>query len=349
MGGGSSKEKAASKEIERQLKDTATREANKVKLLLLGAGESGKSTVFKQMKILYGAGLSSEEAQLITPVVHSNMLSLLKTVQDQVTAFGRHGDLAAQSEFQALQSLGEEDLLSPENGQQLKVLWKDPVFQEVWARRAEYQVVESTAAFFEDASIDRITAPGYIASKDDMLLTRIRTSGIVEEEYLIDDVTFCMYDVGGQRNERKKWIHCFEDVTAVIFVVGLSEYDQKLYEQADVNRMVEALTLFNDIVNNQFFANSSMMLFLNKKDLFMSKIQKVSIKDSFPEFDGADKDYEAGVEFFQAKFLSKCANKDKEIFAHVTCATDTGNVKVVFNHCKDAILRANLQDSGFSL
>lgn len=94
MGGGSSKEKLASKEIERQLKDTATREANKVKLLLLGAGESGKSTVFKQMKILYGAGLSPEEAQLITPVVHSNMLSLLKTVQDQVTAFGRHGDVS---------------------------------------------------------------------------------------------------------------------------------------------------------------------------------------------------------------------------------------------------------------
>jgi len=33
-------------------------------------------------------------------------------------------------------------------------------------------------------------------------------------------------DVGGQRNERKKWIHCFQDVTAVCFVVALSEYDQ---------------------------------------------------------------------------------------------------------------------------
>ena len=47
-----------------------------------------------------------------------------------------------------------------------------------------------------------------------------------------------MYDVGGQRNERKKWIHCFDGVTAVIFVVGLSEYDQCLVEDGVTNRMV---------------------------------------------------------------------------------------------------------------
>ena len=58
------------------------------------------------------------------------------------------------------------------------------------------------------------------------LRTRVRTSGIVEEKYIIDEVTFVMYDVGGQRNERKKWIHCFDNVTAVIFVAAVSEYDQ---------------------------------------------------------------------------------------------------------------------------
>jgi hypothetical protein len=60
-----------------------------------------------------------------------------------------------------------------------------------------------------------------------------------------------MYDVGGQRNERKKWIHCFDDVTAVIFVASLSEYDQVLYEDHTVNRMDEAVTLFADIANSK--------------------------------------------------------------------------------------------------
>lgn len=58
-----------------------------------------------------------------------------------------------------------------------------------------------------------------------------------------------MIDVGGQRNERSKWIHFFEDVTAIIFVVALSEYDLKLEEDESTNRMHESLKLFGDITN----------------------------------------------------------------------------------------------------
>ena len=145
----------------------------------------------------------------------------------------------------------------------------------------------------------------YVASVDDLLRTRVRTSGIVEEVYTIDGVVFVMYDVGGQRNERKKWIHCFDNVTAVIFVVALSEYDQVcilssrsfsilgvysllhlpslssvwtptyvqvLYEDASVNRMVEALNLFDEICNSKWFLETAMILFLNKSDLFEEKI-----------------------------------------------------------------------------
>lgn len=39
-----------------------------------------------------------------------------------------------------------------------------------------------------------------------------------------------MVDVGGQRSERRKWIHCFENVTSIMFLVALSEYDQVLVE-----------------------------------------------------------------------------------------------------------------------
>lgn len=121
--------------------------------------------------------------------------------------------------------------------------------------------------------IDAIMQPDYLASDDDILYARVRTSGIVTERYIIDGTMFEMYDVGGQRNERKKWIHCFDNVTAIIFVAALSEYDQVLFEDASTNRMIEAITLFKEICNNKFFANSSMLLFLNKKDLFADKVR----------------------------------------------------------------------------
>jgi guanine nucleotide-binding protein G(i) subunit alpha len=46
-----------------------------------------------------------------------------------------------------------------------------------------------------------------------------------------------MFDVGGQRSERKKWIHCFENVTSIIFCVALSEYDQVLLEESSQVRI----------------------------------------------------------------------------------------------------------------
>ncbi len=49
-----------------------------------------------------------------------------------------------------------------------------------------------------------------------------------------------MVDVGGQRSERRKWIHCFENVTSVMFLVALSEYDQSLHETSEV-RQVQAI------------------------------------------------------------------------------------------------------------
>ncbi|CAN0405299.1 unnamed protein product, partial [Discosporangium mesarthrocarpum] len=126
------------------------------------------------------------------------------------------------------------------------------------------------------------------------------------KRYEIDGSTFEMYDVGGQRNERKKWIHCFDDVTAVIFVAALSEYDQCLFEDANTNRMCEAIDLFNEICNNRFFSESSMILFLNKKDLFAEKIQKVDIKtvDKFSDFQGGLGDEELGKEYFLGLFLN---------------------------------------------
>lgn len=323
-----------------------------IKLLLLGAGESGKSTIFKQMKIIYGVGFSDEEKDNFTPVVYSNTIVSMRALVQACEDFGH--ETKCRDEIDQFREVVDNAPIDEEVGLLIKTLWQDPGIQEAYANRHKFQLHDSASYYFE--AIDRLSAPDYRATEQDILRSRVRTSGIVEEGYLIDDVHFTIIDVGGQRNERKKWIHCFDDVTAVIFVAAISEYDQVLYEDSTQNRLVEALNLFDEICNSRWFENTAIILFLNKRDLFAEKIRtkdirqpnpKVGEPDLFADYTGG-LDYDEGVAYITDKFKERNDDPGKrQIFDKVTCATDKDNVKTVFDACKEVILRLNLEGSGF--
>lgn len=179
----------------------------------------------------------------------------------------------------------------------------------------------------------------------------MKTTGITETHFRIGELVYRLLDVGGQRSERKKWMHCFEGVTAVVFLAALSEYDQVLIEDETTNRMEEALTLFDSICNSRWFVNTSIILFLNKIDLFKAKLPTSPISRIYPEFEqveqSTDKLVDAGCEFFKNKFLSLNKNKEKRIYTHYTCATDTTQIKFVMAAVNDIIMQANLKSLGF--
>jgi guanine nucleotide-binding protein subunit alpha len=79
-------------------------------------------------------------------------------------------------------------------------------------------------------NIDRLFRPTYLPSNQDILRTRQRTTGICESLFNMGNYIYRMVDVGGQRSERKKWIHAFDNVRAVLFVAAISGYDQVLVE-----------------------------------------------------------------------------------------------------------------------
>ena len=87
------------------------------------------------------------------------------------------------------------------------------------------------SSFIED--IDRIWAEDFIPNDQDLLRSRLRTTGITETIFDLGQLTYRMFDVGGQRSERKKWIHCFENVNCLLFLVAISGYDQCLVEDKD--------------------------------------------------------------------------------------------------------------------
>merc|ERR1712083_260379 len=116
-------------------------------------------------------------------------------------------------------------------------------------------------------------------------------------KFSVDNNNFTIVDVGGQRNERSKWVHQFSIVDAVLFVASLSCYDQKLFEEEDVNAMHESIRLFHQVCSQRYFKRSSMILFLNKVDLFDEKILSKSIKECFPDYEGPDRDRDAAMTY----------------------------------------------------
>jgi len=144
-------------------------------------------------------------------------------------------------------------------------------------------------------------------------------------------------------------MHCFEEVTGVLFCVGISAFDQTLYEDNETNRLHEALKLFHEICKSKWFTNTAMILFLNKEDIFRQKLAAgKSIKVAFSDYTGAN-DFDSSTEFLKKKFTNvedPVTGKPKEIYTHITCATNTENVKLVFEAVKDFILNKALAGSG---
>jgi len=329
------------KEITKYLKDEKKKLDEEVKLLLLGAGESGKSTIAKQMKILHLEGFSKEERATYKSIIYNNVLSSMKALVQACKDLNITVANPNSGEFVKNHDYGEPFTVQLAN--HIKLLWADSGIKTAFERQAEFQLNDSAAFYFNE--IDKIAAADYIPDEQDVLRSRARTAGIIETEFIIEKTKFKLVDVGGQRSERKKWMHCFQEVTSVIFCVALSEYDLKLFEDDTTNRMHESLKLFKEICNSKWFVDTSIILFLNKKDLFEQKIQKVDLSVAFPDYKGG-KDFKEATDYIKDKFVSQNENPKKHIYVHLTCATDTGNVKVVFNAVKDIVLHKVLDDSG---
>ncbi|KAA0186750.1 hypothetical protein HAZT_HAZT009767 [Hyalella azteca] len=233
-----------------------------------------------------------------------------------------------------------------------------------------FDLEEIRFSYLDD--LERIVDPEFLPTEQDILRARVPTTGIIEYPFDLDSIIFRMVDVGGQRSERRKWIHCFENVTSIIFLVALSEYDQILFESDNENRMEESKALFRTIITYPWFLHSSIILFLNKKDLLEEKILHSHLVDYFPEYDGPVKDAIAAREFILRIFVDLNPDPDKIIYSHFTCATgiaslycflvllllvvvgldvcvrcyssDTDNIRFVFAAVKDTILQLNLKE-----
>lgn len=414
--------------IEQKLRTSKQNEKNQVKLLLLGAGESGKSTVLKQMKLLHKGGFTQQERMQYSQVIWVDVIQSMKILIVQARKLGIRLEcdqdnsrlipykqtilranaldqidtgVAGGTNFlndyvlkysegnknrRKLSSTGVasrsfwDDEMDPSkrkdsNGSEnlnsgfseisihgnksnegslkgsrrqiadaISKLWEmDSGIRNCFDRSNEFQLESSAQYYFE--CIHKFADPDYLCNDIDILKGRIKTTGITETNFNINSFKFKVLDAGGQRLERKKWIHCFDNITAILFVLAISEYDQMLFEDEKVNRMHESIILFESLCNSRWFLNTPFILFLNKIDLFEAKLAKSPLKRYFPDYTGKSTDVDEAVKFFEKIFLNLNTTK-KPIYVHRTCATDSKSMKFVLSAVTDLIVQQNLTKSG---
>ena len=321
-------------ELEENRKQASTNRV--VAILVLGTRESGKTTFIKQMRLIHGYDEADRQRsrKLVFQSVYKAMHSLLGGMDTLHIEFEDKRNKTRAQQILAVEPGSVEALEG--HADLIKPVWNDSGLQICFDRGKEFQLMESTKYYLD--ALYRIATPDYLPTMQDIVCASEPTTGAVEYPVKLAGAPLKLVDVGRQRSEVRKWIQCFKDVTAVIFLVALSDYDHVVVESEEQNRLEESRSLFRTIITCRWLKNSFMILVLNKKDLLEEKIKSSNLADYFPDFRGPALDAISAREYILRMFAELNQDPQKRIYPHFTCAMDTENVGFVLADVKRGII-----------
>jgi hypothetical protein len=349
------------------------------------------------MKILHVQGFSEEERREKAKEIRRNIFESIQDITRFMPLLHPPISLADPSNQEHVEIINHVDLNCPDSFTQkafesAKLLWQDQGVKESFFRSHEYPLIDCAEYFLE--SIDRVMQPSYTPDDQDILHSRKTTTDIqkidftckVSSKYGGGSQSFSMFDVGGQRGERRKWIQVFDGISAVLFLVASSGFNTFIREDNETNRLKEALRLFEEVWTSRFLKDSGFILFLNKQDILKQKIASgARVQDYFPEYDNyqphnlskeedPNDEYIKARSFIRDKFIqitrksfasrhrrsiiSRASStkgiefedsffgesmRGRDCFIHFTTATDTDNIKRVFDNVHTMIIMNNLK------
>jgi guanine nucleotide-binding protein G(i) subunit alpha len=193
--------------------------------------------------------------------------------------------------------------------------------------------------------IQRISQPDYVPTESDILRIRDGRAGIREYTFTMGSINIRVVDPEAQQPKLRKMLHQFEGVTSIIFVVDLSSYDAiDPLSVTSQTLMMEALELFDWVVNHRWFVRSSIILFLNNVERFKQKLVKLPLRKYFPDFSGGNDPGRAAKYIFSR--FNQVNRGNLRVYAHLTNSTDSmSNILNMFSAIKDTIIQSTLRDS----
>ncbi|KAI8923121.1 guanine nucleotide binding protein, alpha subunit [Entophlyctis helioformis] len=305
-------------ELERQ---QLIKARNDPKLLILGSGDSGKTTFLKNIQLALGGGFSAPQREVYRQQMLSNIVESAKGLVAACDALGLDLVSGHAAERDTVLSYLHDGTSRLPDGftHAVSVLWATHAMQAAWCNAHKFKI-QDTADYFLSAAV-AMGKETYTPTDIDILHIRHATTAISEYQFMVEGRRFRFFDVAGQRGFRKQWASHFDGVHAMLFITSLAGFDQMLDENPAVNRMMDALQLFEEICNNALLCKASMILFLNKKDLFERKLKHSNMSDHFPDYQGRN-EYTPVLSFVQRKFMGKKLNPEKSLYVHTTCCTN---------------------------
>eukprot|EP01084_Bolivina_argentea_P209408 356703_1 len=212
----------------------------KIKILLLGAALVGKSTLLKQFRHRYGREFDTSELQAAKPHLTQNCIEAMRTLAIYSSILADQGkDTRVCDENLALRDsvarMSDKQKFTKEHYDNFQRLWQDTGIRNTLEYRNEFQITDPHKYLFEH--MHEYWKDDYIPSFEDLIHSRQRTTGVNKIKFIVleeienetEEIIYEIFDVGGVKNERRKWMHFFDNTSAIIYLAALSGNKQKLW------------------------------------------------------------------------------------------------------------------------
>ncbi|KAG7095729.1 hypothetical protein E1B28_006439 [Marasmius oreades] len=311
-----------------------------VKVLLLGSSECGKTTIMKQL-ILSHRGSEQFTSQFSDKVMYAwdlakGVVFPLEGLMEKQLGYALEWDWGL-VDIRVLMRVLSIAVLSIAD---LKML-----MSSIRARTRDLASLQSLAdenLSYRLSVLKRIEElpsseyESYAPTEEDLVRWYIKTTGPYEETFETATRNYHVWDCGGQRIERKKWIHCFQDVSVMLYIASLTDYDQVLREDGEYNQMKESLLVFDSLCQSKWFKITPIILVLTKRDcLTNQKLSLSPLEDYFPDYTGGP-DENAAFEYIKGMFLQLCQDR-AGVSVHVMNPNSAEEVKTLFKRIDEAL------------